>query len=318
VYSLLTAAPLLSFEDLLRKQWAARVNAQVSARFDRFASRLVLTPVQQKDAATKVAGIVKCLNKAYWGIDSESANCIIEGSWGKGTQGRPPRDVDLIFVLPYETYVRFQNRADNRQSQLLREVKDTLSVTYPTTRMRGDGQVVVVNFSNCHGVEVLPAFKLESGQYCLCNTHDGGSYKKIDPFAEMEAIERSDLATAGTTRDLIRMIKRWQYFCNVSDLLKSFQIELLVTEFLPSVRYCFPSRGLYDWLIRDFFGYLAQRSGSYVVVPGTNEIVWLGEAWTSFAETAYQRADKASAYEERELNVLAVTEWQKIFGTDIT
>jgi hypothetical protein len=183
--------------------------------------------------------------------------------------------------------------------------------------MRGDGQVVVVNFSNGHGVEVVPAFKLENDQYRICSTHNGGSYKTIDPLAEIEAIKRSNVAMAGTTIDLIRMIKRWQRYCNLGDSLKSFQIELLVMDFLPRVRYGLTLRGLRDWLIRDFFGYLVQQSGSCVVVPGTNEIVWLGEAWVSRAQSAYQRAIKASNYEERELTVLAVDEWQKIFGTDI-
>jgi hypothetical protein len=320
VYPILAAppSPPLSLEDLLRPQWAARVNAQVAARFDGFARRLVLTPLQQKDAVTKVAGIVKCLNNEYWGLDSDSAHCIIEGSWGKGTQGRPPRDVDVIFVLPYQTYEQFQNRGGNRQSQLLQDIKHTLSSKYPATHMRGDGQVVVVNFASGHGVEVVPAFKLENGQYWICNTYNGGSYKQVDPLAEIAAIQRSDAATAGTTRNLIRMIKRWQRFYNIGDLLKSFQIELLVIDFLPTVSYSIAAGGLHDWLIRDFFGYLVQRKGSYVVVPGTSEIVWLGEAWMSRAQSAYARAVNASAYEERELLTLAVDEWQKIFGTDIT
>ena len=79
--------------------WAARVNAQVNSRFNAFAAELRLTPAQTEEAAKKVKGIVRCLNKVYWGIDSETENVVIEGSWGKGTQTRPPRDVDMLFVL---------------------------------------------------------------------------------------------------------------------------------------------------------------------------------------------------------------------------
>lgn len=266
---------------------------------------------------TKVRGIVNCLNIEYWGLDSDDANCIIEGSWGKDTQGRPPRDVDVIFVLPYQTYEQFQNRVGNRQSQLLQDVKCALSFKYPATHIRADGQVVVVNFASGHGVEVVPAFDLGNSQFWICNTHNGGSYKTIDPLAEIAAIQRSDAATAGATRSLIRMIKRWQRACNVGDLLKSFQIELLVMDFLPTVSYGLTVRGLYDWLIRDFFWYLVQKSGSRLVVPGTGEVVSLGDAWLSRAQSAYTRAARASAYEEREWFALAVDEWQMIFGTDI-
>src|SRR5262249_35901092 len=96
--------------------WAVRVNYQVAKRFDAFAANLQLTELQKQEAATKVAGIVQCLNREYWGHESDSWNCIVEGSWGKGTQTRPPRDVDILFVLPYSVYTRFQTRID-KQSQ---------------------------------------------------------------------------------------------------------------------------------------------------------------------------------------------------------
>jgi hypothetical protein len=99
--------------------WAGRVNYQVASRFNAFVSKLQLTDLQVREAATKVAGIVRCLNREYWGIDSTTEHCIVEGSWGKGTQTRPPRDVDMLFVLPYEAYERFQSRVGNKQSQLL-------------------------------------------------------------------------------------------------------------------------------------------------------------------------------------------------------
>jgi hypothetical protein len=299
-----------------RKDWALRVNAQVDARFRAFAGRLALTPSQQHDAATKVAGIVRRLNREYWGSESSSDHCIMEGSWGKGTQGRPPRDVDIIFVMPYATWQRFEARDGNKQSQLLQEVKDTLADEYPATDLRGDGQVVVVGFVNGHGVEVVPAFELQNGQYWICNTRDGGHYKTVDPHAEIAAVEASDAATALTTRDLVRMLKAWQRGCNVP--LKSFQIELLVIDFLPTVTYGMTTRALYDWLVRDFFAYLMRRQNTYVIIPGTGEWVSLGNAWLSRAQSAYDRAVKASAYEEREMPAYAADEWQKIFGMDIS
>ncbi len=184
--------------------------------------------------------------------------------------------------------------------------------------MRGDGQVVIVDFANGHGVEVVPAFLLNGGQYWICNTHGAGSYKAIDPIAEVAAIHASDQSSGWTTRELVRMVKRWQSYCNVGDYLKSFQIELIVIEFLRHVKYGLSPRGLYDWLVRDFFTYLVSlRAGGWVRIPGTNEIVPLGDQWVSRAESARDRAAKASQYEETELPLFARDEWQKIFGPDI-
>ncbi len=297
--------------------WAGRVNFQVASRFNAFVAKLQLTDLQNQEAATKVAGIVSCLNREYWSINSTSAHCIVEGSWGKGTQTRPPRDVDILFVLPYQVYERFQARLGNKQSQLLQEVKETIALDYDTTEMRGDGQVVVVKFANGHGVEVVPAFELQNGQYFICNTHDDGSYKTIDPKAEIAALEASDVSSSRTTRELVNMLKRWQWHCNVGDYLKSFQIELIVMEFLPTVSYGLTTRALYDYLIRDFFKFLIDKRNGYAMVPGTYEIVWLGDSWLSRAQTAYDRAAKASELECQEYHYLAADEWQKIFGTDI-
>ena len=115
-------------------------------------------------STTKVSGIVRHLNQKYWGVDSDDAHFLIEGSWGKDTQTRPPRDVDLLYVLPYDVYQRFEVRQGNQQSQLVLEIKGTLKDLHQNTRMRGDGQVVIVDFANAHGVEVLPAFELQNGQ----------------------------------------------------------------------------------------------------------------------------------------------------------
>jgi SMODS domain-containing protein len=98
------------------------------------------------------------------------------GSWGKGTQVRPPRDSDVLFILPDNDFYRFEQRAGNRQSQLLQEVKEVLVDKYPTTRMRGDGQIVVVAF-NTYQIEVVPAFKRLGGGYFICDTADKPSGK---------------------------------------------------------------------------------------------------------------------------------------------
>lgn len=157
-------------------QWIA-----VRQRFEQLHRNLALTQNQQQDALTKYTGVVSCLNRNYYGTSSSTDNNFMVGSWGKATAIRPPRDVDLYFVLPPEVYYRFQGNLWNRQSALLQEVKTALSRTYHDTDMSGDGQVVVVRFGS-YAVEVVPAFLLQSGQYWICDTHNGGTYKESDPY----------------------------------------------------------------------------------------------------------------------------------------
>ena len=286
----------------------------VYQRFEQFHRNLLLTPLQRQDGLTKRNGVVNCLNRNYHNSTSETDNSFFIGSWGKDTATRPPRDVDVYFVLPVQVYHRFQPYLWNRQSALLQEVKDALADTYPDTDMRGDGQVIIVHFEN-YNVEVVPAFLLQNRQYWICNTHDGGSYKQTDPWAEVRYIEAVDLANNRNLRPLIRMLKAWQANCSVQ--IKSFQLELLAADFLGKSPWRLNSFFYFDWIMRDFFAYLYHRANSYVVVPGTFETIYLGNEWQSRVETAYYRAEKACRYEKDNLVEAAGEEWQKIFGQHI-
>jgi hypothetical protein len=286
----------------------------VQPRFEQFARDLALTSLQQRDGLRKRDGVVNCLNREYYGGPSDTNNSFLIGSWGKNTATRPPRDVDVYFVLPAAVYHRFQGNRWNRQSALLQEVKDALGRTYPNTDMRGDGQVVVVKFESFN-VEVVPAFLLTSGRYWICDTHDGGSYKETDPWAEVGHIEAIDASCNRNLRPLIRMLKAWQSCCTVP--IKSFMLELVAADFLQQSPWREKSFFWFDWLTRDFFAYLWHRANTFVTVAGTQERVWLGLDWQSRAESAWRRAVKACEFEERNEVMAAGEEWQKIFGTQI-
>ena len=103
----------------------------VRQRFAQFHKNLALTPLQQADGHTKRANVVTCLNRSYYGTSSDTDNSFFIGSWAKDTAIRPPRDVDVYFLLPVAVYHRFQTYAWARQSALLQEVKDKLVITYP-------------------------------------------------------------------------------------------------------------------------------------------------------------------------------------------
>jgi Second Messenger Oligonucleotide or Dinucleotide Synthetase domain len=288
-------------------QWIA-----VRPRFTEFHNNLALTPLQFADGMKKRAGVVSCLNNAYYGTSSETDNSFFVGSWAKNTATRPPRDVDVYFQLPPHVYNRFQQRLWNKQSALLQEVREQLAATYPDTDMRGDGQVVVVRFGT-YSVEVVPAFALTTqGRYWICNTSDGGSYKETAPWAEVNSLQAADMAHAGNLRPLIRMLKAWQAWCSVD--IKSFHLELLAAEFIAQSPWSLKDFFYFDWITRDFFEFLCQRVNGHVVVPGTGEVMALGDAWLSRAQSAHQRAIKACECERDNFIEAAGYEWQKIFG----
>ncbi len=286
----------------------------VRQRFELFNENITLTPLQRQDGYTKRNGVIGCLNRYYYESSSDTDNSFFIGSWGKGTTTRPPRDVDLYFVLPHKVYSRFEGRIYNRQSALLQEVKMVLGKTYPDTDMKGDGQVVLVNFGS-YNVEVVPAFLLNTGRYWICDTENEGSYKVMDPNAEVKFIESVDLANNLNLRPLIRMLKAWQNNCVVP--IKSFQLELLAADFLQDSPWRRKDFFWFDWIARDFFAYLYNRANTDVVVKGTGEKIFLGDEWQSRALTAFNRAVKACDYEKLNTIEQAGEEWQKIFGQQV-
>jgi len=285
----------------------------VRPRFTQFHQNLRVTEAQFKDADTKYSGVARSLSRAYYG-DSSVEHSFAIGSWAKQTATRPPRDVDLYFVLPVSVHERFQGNQWNRQSALLQEVRGVLSDTYPNTELNGDRQVVVVRFDSLN-VEVVPAFPLQGGGYLICDTNNGGSYKRTDPHAEVSHIDAIDRTSNGNLRALICMAKAWQAECNVP--IKSFQIDLVAANFIQQSPRRLDDYFWYDWLLRDFFAFLHGQSNRFVMVPGTLEAIPLGDAWKSRAESAYGRAAKACDYEDWNCVTLAGEEWQKIFGSAI-
>lgn len=287
---------------------------EVAERFHQLTENVKLTTEQRNDGNAARNSVCRCLNQHYYGWNHETANSMFIGSWGKDTQIRPPRDVDVLFRLPKSVYDRFQGRFGNRQSQLLQEVRGVLLKKFSRTDVRGDGPVVLVPFS-AYNVELVPAFDQGNGSYFICITSDGGQYKAVSYDAELSRLVASNNRTNGNTRNLIRMMKCWQGVCNVA--LKSFWIEIMAIDFLETYQYATNSMVYYDWMTRDFFTYIISRANRWVSVPGTVEMIYIGDDWKSKAETAKRRSEKACEYEAQKDNANAGTEWQKIFGTYI-
>lgn len=210
--------------------------------------------------------------------------------------------------MPVDVFHRYEARTGKRQSQLLQEVRSALSQTYPQTAIRGEGQVVVVPFETMP-VEVIPAFRLDTGQYLIADANGGGSYRTTDPRAELSALEESDRATCR----LIRMAKQWQRHAHAP--IKSFMLERLAVAFLESWQHA--AAGYEDWMVRDFFEFMLRYVGGSIQMPGTGAWVSIGDAWASRARTALATAQRACQYEAVNADRRAGVEWRSLFGSAI-
>ena len=284
------------------------------AQFDRFLRNIELTSSQTEAASTRHTAI-----RSWLQIDFPGSKTFIVGSYAKNTSIRPPSDLDIFLCLPDSIFTKYNSFAytyRNAQSELLQEVKSKIQKHYPNTKMKADGQVVVVPFASSFSVEIAPAFAKPFGGYTICDTNNGGKWKDVDPVGEKSALTASNTLTNGNTVRLVKMIKCWQQVCNVP--LKSFCLEILAQNFLKNYQHRDKSSVYFDWMIRDFFEYLLGicKSSFYGVTiyhPTTFEALSIGDDWVTKAEMALLRAKKAIEYGEQ-YPYSALDEWKKIFG----
>lgn len=289
--------------------------AGVTERFRRFHAALQPTTAEVDDATAKQIGVRQSLQRAYWGPTTDNPPGFLVGSWGKRTMVRPSNDIDLFMPLPTEEYHRIEAYAGNKQSALLQEVKSSLGDTYWQTDMRGDGQVVVVNF-NTIKVEIVPVFRWDdAGAWLMPDTNGGGRWRMVYPNAEGATLDNADMVANRNCRPLIQIVKAWKYHCNVP--IKSFHVEQLVRDFITTYAFRDKDYFYYDWFVRDFLAFLCSKQHAALYAPASNEVVGIGDAWYSRAVTAYERAVKACEYEREDYIVLAGEEWQKLFGARI-
>lgn len=289
--------------------------AGVTERFRRFHADLQPTAAEVDDAVSKQLGVRQSLQRAYWGPTTDNPPGFAVGSWGKRTMVRPSNDIDLFMPLPADEYHRINGYAGNKQSALLQEVKNSLAATFWQTDMRGDGQVVVVNF-NTIKVEVVPVFRWDdAGAWLMPDTNAGGRWRTVYPDAEAATLDNADMVANRNCRPLIQIVKAWKYHCNVP--IKSFHVEQLVREFVTTYAHRDQDYFYYDWFVRDFLSFLCGKRHALIYAPASNEMVGIGDDWYSRAVTAYERAVKACENEREDYIVLAGEEWQKLFGTRI-
>ncbi len=266
--------------------------------FEKFYKNILLTSAQRKDAKSKYVGVCKKLHSHYYpNKDYDGSTKLLIGSYGKHTHLRPPRDVDVLFIMPGDKFKQYDDNESNGQSQLLQDIKNILSKKYTTTEIiKAWGKIVLIKFSDgTHNIELLPAWENEAveGTFLIPNTANGGAWDEWDPRSEIKKIKESDAQT-GKTKALIRIVKKWTENCSIS--IKSYEIEDAVVGFFT----IYSAESDYSTLVTQFFAYFIN------VNQNVNR--------KSHIETAKNRAEKALQLEEDDKLEDAVSEWKKIFG----
>lgn len=167
----------------------------IPSLFEQFCKNLKMGDSTINTIRDRYQRVTKCINLYYWNSDSIYNHSLYVGSYGRDTEIWSS-DIDIIVQLPYSTYSKFNNYFSNGQSSLIQEVKNVIQTTYSRTSIRGDGQVICVNFSDGINFELVPAFINKDGRsFIYPDTNNSGSWKTTDPRSEIEAINNLNKLT---------------------------------------------------------------------------------------------------------------------------
>jgi len=283
-------------------------------KFQNFCSKIRI-PVNIVDTISyRYKRITKQLNIDFWDTDSETSHSLYVGSYGRGTEIYTS-DIDILFRLPYEVYKRTNNHEGNGQSALLSETRDSLKNTYSTSHIKGDGQVIGINFEDGINFEIAPAFINKDDSYTYPDSNDGGKWKTTNPRSEIEAIRKANNQWNGNLGNLCRMVRAWKEKWDVP--IGGLLIDTLAYNFLENWKDKDKSFTYYDWMTRDFFKFLKDQDEdkNYWLAPGSNQYVRRKGKFEYKALRAYNISLEAIDYEEREMPYSANGKWREIYGS---
>lgn len=285
----------------------------VAAAFEQFCKNLRFSDDELSKISTRYHSITKRINTDYWDSTSDTTHSLYVGSYGRDTEIFSS-DIDMLVQLPYKTYEKFNAYTSNGQSALLQEVKKVIEKTYSVTKLKADGQIIKVPFSDGIDFEVLPAFINKDGSYTFANSNNGGSWKITDPKAEIAAIQDMNKECNSNLKRLCKMARAWRDKNDVD--ISGILLDILSYNFISSWEYRDKSYLYYDWMTRDFLKYVADQPTSQYrwKVMGSGRYITCFGSFQDAAKKSYDKALEAIA-DEKDYPASANLEWREIYGT---
>lgn len=285
----------------------------VALSFDQFFQNIRIPKETVDNIRYRYKRITKQLNIDFYGNESETANSLYVGSYGRNTD-IVTSDIDMLFVLPYRYYEIYNRYQGNGQSALLQKIKASIQKTYSKTYAKADGQVLGINFTDGIDFEIVPCFKNIDGSYTYPDTNNGGSWKVTNPKPEIAAVKQMNDESKGNMKALCRMARAWKYNCSVP--MGGLLIDTLAYNFLKQWEYKTNSSLYHDWMSRDFFLYLSNRNPEqpYYSALGSNQFVHRKGNFEYKAKQAYNKSLEAIKLQEN-YPYSAKSKWREIYGT---
>ena len=307
---------MITEQDSLRPQNESqeKPSVSVSQMFEDFCGQLVLPQTLRSSISTRTGRVVGRLNSDFRNSASDTANRFYAGSYGRSTAVPGISDIDLICILPYETYAQYNAYGGNKQSSLLQAVRASLNNTYPNSAVIADGQIVKINFTDGITYEIVPVFLNKDGSYTYADSNNGGSWKTCKPKHEIDSFLERD---AQSNRNLVvlgRMVRAWRDNNNVG--MSGMLIDTLAYQFIENYEHRGQSFLYHDFMARDFFDFLSKldMNQTWWRAPGSGAYVSRKGVFQHKARSAFLRSVEAIQYNDTTYDWSRRQKWREVFG----
>lgn len=286
--------------------------------FEKFRSRLELTPTEQADVTSKHTEMKKFLYSKF-----SLQNALLTGSYARDTKTKPLKDVDIFCIFKDDSKkYRWQS-----PSIVLNDFTTALSEKYGSVNVKPRRRSVMIKFPDpvpVNGVtpdvvlsfDVVPAYKLND-DYEIPDSQLG-TWIKSNPFIHEKIATDANKAYANKWKPLVKMIKAWNRNKN-KPITPSFLLEVMALSIItPPV----PPAINYPYEIKAFLATALQRISETWNDPAglgppvsdqmnANQIAIA----TSALREAEQKATYAIRLEKSGNTGAALKEWHELFGT---
>jgi len=285
----------------------------IGEAFEAFCNNLKVS--SGESIAYRYRRITNQLNFDFYGYENESYHSIYTGSYGRDTAIEGFSDLDILFWLPPKDYARFDGYSGNGQSAMLQEVRNSIQKTYPSSEVSGDGQVVVIGFTDNMRFEIAPGFDLTDDRFKCPNSNGGGYWYITDPRAEQKAINEQNGTKNHNLKRLCRMARAWKRTWDVP--IGGLLVDTLAYRFLEQWAWADKSYLFYDWISRDFFEYVMNQpeSQAYWLAPGSNQQVYRKGNFEYKAKRCYNISLEAIEADSKGYEYTRNQKWKEIYGT---
>ena len=277
----------------------------ISDAFRSFLSNIAVD--NAADISLRYGEITRVLNAEFRDADSNTANTLQVGSYGRWTAIKGISDLDMLYIMPQRKWEKYR---DGGQSKLLSDTANAIRARYSRTDIRVDRLVVMVMYTSFH-VEVQPVFEQSDGSFLYPETYYGGSWKVTKPKDEIKAMAEFNTQKNSNLRRLCKMTRAWKNKHGVA--MGGLLIDTLAHNFLQSTDdYNDKSYLYYDYMSRDFFKFLSELpKQEYFMALGSGQRVRVKRNFQGDAKKAHELCLKAIKAENEDNRN---EKWRAIYG----